>query len=124
MFLLVFVYERHAQGFKQFVAFFVSICIGYERDVHTIDFLNFVDRDLREDDLLFHTQGVISAAIKTFVADTFEITHTWQRNVYQTIQEFVHLVTAQGYLHTNRLIISQLEVRDVFLRASSYSFLT
>ena len=86
MFLLLF-FKRHTELSQQFTSFFICFSSCYYDDIHTSNTFYLIIFDLREDELFFKTQSVVTTAIKCCCADTAEVTYTRQSQVDQTINE-------------------------------------
>src|SRR5271156_5649700 len=84
-------------------------------DVHATDLIDLVVLNLGENDLLFDPQAVIAAAIEGARADPAKIPDARNGDAYQTVQEFVHTVAAQGHFAADRLAVAHLEGRNGFL---------
>ena len=54
-----------------------------------------------QDQLLLDAQGIVAAAVESVGADAAEVADTGKRNVEQTIEEFPHLVAAEGDLRAD-----------------------
>src|SRR5690554_5762677 len=94
--------EREGKCTQQRATFVVVTGSGGEGDVQTTQGIDLVVIDFREDDLFLDTHAVVATTVEGLGIQTTEVTHTRQRDRQQTIQEFVHLLTAQGYLDADR----------------------
>jgi len=92
------------------MGFSVVTCSCNESDIHPIDLRNFVHINFREDDLFCDTHGIVAAAVKSFIIHTTEISYAGKSNGDQPVEEFVHLVTAEGNTYTDGVSFSQFEV--------------
>src|SRR3954471_3870312 len=77
-------------GEKRF-CFCVGLRCCRDTDIHTTQRVNLVVLNFGENDLLFHTDIVVTATIECTTRHTPEITHTRQRNGNETVKEFVHM---------------------------------
>ena len=85
---------------------------GHEGDLQAVDTGILVDVDLREDDLLLESEGVVAAAVHV-LGDTVEVTDTREGDTDELLQELVHLDVAKGHLGADRHAATELEVGDV-----------
>ena len=85
---------------QQRLGFRVGFRGGGNHDVHTPNFVDFVEVDFGENDVLFDAHGIVATPIKRFTRNAAEVADTGHRYGDQTIEEFIHAVTAQGYLGT------------------------
>ena len=81
-------------------------------DVHTADLVNLVILNFREDQLFLQAEGVVAAAVKGVGVDAAEVADTGQCHIEQSVQEFPHLIAAQGDLDADMLAFTDFEVRD------------
>src|SRR5690606_31464539 len=65
-----------------------------------------------ENDLLFHTDVVVTTAVERTSRNTTEVAHTRQSHGDQAIQEFVHALTTQRNHATDGVILTDLEPGD------------
>ena len=56
--------KRKTECLEEGVSLFVSIGGSYESDLDSVDARVLVDLDLREDDLLLDTKGIVALAVK------------------------------------------------------------
>src|SRR5688572_22071320 len=87
--------ERHSQTLQKRARLFIIASAGDYCDVHPTQFVDFVEVDLRENQLLADPNGVVSTTIKRLGRDATEIPYTWQRNRNKSIEEFIHPLTAK-----------------------------
>jgi hypothetical protein len=74
--LVVFsVFKWKTECLEESVALFVSVGRGHECDVHTLNAVDLVDVDFREDDLLLNTQCIVTTAVE-LALDTLEVADT------------------------------------------------
>ena len=95
---------------QQGAAFFIGLSGGDNDDVHAADLVDLIVLDLGEDQLLLDAHGIVAAAIESVGVDALEVTDTGQSHVEQTIQEFPHLVAAEGDLGADGHLLTELEV--------------
>jgi len=62
---------------------------GDECDIEAIDLSDFIDIDLRKDDLFRDPEGIISASVKTFIADTAEVADTGDRDRNEAVEKLL-----------------------------------
>ncbi len=60
------VFKGHSHEFQEFFPFFIGLGCGYNRNIQTLDGVNLVIVDLRENDVLGDAEAVIAASIKGF----------------------------------------------------------
>src|SRR5688572_2293775 len=89
--------ERHAEMPKQCASVLVVTRRGHERDVETLDLVDPVVVDLREDDLLADTERVVPAAVEGLRAHTAEVAHARERQRNEAIRELPHAVFAERH---------------------------
>src|SRR5215813_109181 len=65
--------KRYPEAFQQLAALLVVFCRSGQRDVHALDFVDACVIDLREHQLIFQTQRVISAAVKSVRGQPAEV---------------------------------------------------
>src|SRR6056300_681277 len=87
---------------QQRLGFRVSLRGGGNHDVHTPNLVDFVEVDFGENDVLFDAQSIVATPIKRFTRNAAEVADPGHRYGDQTIEEFIHAVTAQGNLGTHR----------------------
>jgi len=80
--------------------------------------------NLRENDLLFHADVVVAAAVKGPAGNTAEVTHTGQSHGDETIQEFIHLDATQCDHAADRQVFADFETGDGFLGLGDHRLLT
>ena len=68
-----------------------------------------VDVNLREDDLLLETEGVVALSVH-ILGDTVEVTDTRESHTDELLEELVHLDVTKGNLGTDRHSATELEV--------------
>src|SRR5690606_36448757 len=116
--------ERKFKCGEQRFRFLVGLCSRRDADIQTTQCINLVVLDLGENDLLFHTDVVVTTTIECLARHTTEIAHARQRNRNETIKEFIHLRTAQGHHATDRIAFTNLETRNSFTRLGNDWLLT
>src|SRR3990167_1347879 len=124
MFLLQSVTEREVEGAQQGTTFIIVTGSGGQSDIQTAQCVDFVVIDFRENDLLFYAHAVVTTTIEGLGIQAAEVTYARQGDRKQTIQEFVHTITAQGYLNANRPTFTDLKASDGFASVSYDRFLT
>src|SRR6185312_8458621 len=108
--------KGYPERLQQRSSFIVRLRGRADVDRQTLDLFHFVDVDLGEDDLLANAERVVPAPVEGLVRDALEVANARQRDVHQSIQEFVHPVTPQGNHAADRQTLAELEVRDRLLR--------
>src|SRR5690606_11660769 len=103
--------ERELQRLQQSAAFFVGLSGGGDSHIHTADLVYFIVFNFRENDLLFHTHAVVTAAVERLAVDTTEVTNARQSHVDQTVHEFPHTIATQGNFTANRPAFTNFEAR-------------
>ena len=73
--------EWHSHLAEEGPALFIRAGRRHNCDVHASDGVDLVEGDLREDDLLSDSHGVVPTAIETFRADASKIPNAGQRQV-------------------------------------------
>ena len=122
--LIVFsVLKRQTESLQQCITLLVSLSCGHEGDVHTLNAVYGVDVNLREDNLLLNTEGVVTTAVK-LALNTLEVADTGQGHAHQLLQELVHALAAQRNHHADGHLLTQLEVGDVLLTLGFTAFLS
>ena len=102
-------FERQTERCKKCVALLVGTGRCYECNLKTVDTGVLVDVDLREDDLLLESEGVVSSAVH-ILGDTVEVTDTGKCNPDELLEELVHLHVAKGDLGSDGHSLTELEV--------------
>ena len=67
--------ERQTELAEKCIGLFIRGCCRYECNLHSEDLGDLVDVNLREDDLLLDTEGVVALPVK-FLGNTVEIPDT------------------------------------------------
>ena len=93
----------------------VFFALVTKSDVHTADTCYFIDIDLRKIICSVIPSVKFPLPSKLLSFTPLKSANAWQCNWNQTIQEFIHIISAQCYFHADRLIGTQLEVRNIFL---------
>ena len=96
---------------------------GSQGDVQIKQCIDFVVIDFWEDDLFFHAHVVVVVIIEGFGIQVVEVTHVWQGDGQQMIQEFVHMLAMQSDLDVNWSIFTNFEICDRFVGMSYNDFL-
>lgn len=73
---VLLVFEGHTHHFQQGLTLFIGFGCGDYGNVQPLDLVNLVVLDLRENNVLFDTQGKVSSAIERFVRQTPEVTNS------------------------------------------------
>src|SRR5713101_1123530 len=108
--------ERHPEAAQQRARLFVRPRRRADRDLHAAQPVDLVVLDLREDQLLLETEGVVAAPVEALVGHTLEIPDARKRHRHQLLEEVPHPLAPQRHLETDRHSDTQPEVRDGFLR--------
>ena len=74
--------------------------------------------------MLFQAHGIVATAVEALAVDAAEVADTRHCNRDQTIQEFIHPVTAQGYFRTQRHFFADAETSNGFLGNGCHGLLT
>src|SRR5690554_510515 len=106
--------EREVERTQQRGTFLIAIGCGRDGDIHTANFIDFVVIDFGEDDLLTNTHAVVATTVEGTRVQATEVPYTRNGDIHQTLQEFPHTVTTQGYLATNREAFTNLETGNGF----------
>src|SRR6266850_670162 len=109
--------KRNSQTLEQLATLLIVLRRGCQRNVHALDLVHARVVNLREHQLVFQTQRVIAAAVKRIRWQAAEVANARKHHVAQAVQEFVHLVAAQGHRAPDGHALANLEVRDGLLRA-------
>src|SRR3954471_12903288 len=110
------VLEWEAERCEQRARLVVGLGGGIDRDVHAADRVDLVVVDLGKDDLLFHAEAVVAAAVERAVGHAAEIADARDGDVDQAIEEFVHARAAQRHHAADGKVGAHLEVGDRFAR--------
>ena len=121
---ILVLFERESETFQERFRLFVCIRRCYNRNVHAVEVLHFIQVDLREDHLLLDAKSEIASAIKALGVYPLEIAGSWQGNSNQTIEKFIHFSSTQCDARANGHAFSQLKVGDVFGRNRLHRLLT
>src|SRR5258706_723534 len=117
------VLERETERGEQRTRFVVGLGGGIDRDVHAANRVDLVVVDLGEDDLLFHTEAVVAAAVERAVGHASEVADARDGDVDQPIEELVHARAAQSHHAAHRKVSARLEVGDRFPRLGHHRLL-
>src|SRR5215218_6067178 len=104
--------EREVEGFEQRAASLVVACSRRDRDIHPADRIDLVVGDFGEDDLFFHAERVIAAAVERAGRYAAEVADARHRHVDQAVEEFVHTGAPQRDLGADGHAFTQLESSD------------
>ena len=115
--------ERQTECSEQRVALLVRAGGGHESDLQTVDARVLVDVDLREDDLLLETEGVVALTVH-LLGDAVEVADTRESHTHQTLEELVHADVAEGDLRTDGHALTELEVGDILAGVGDNCLLT
>src|ERR1700712_2715734 len=108
--------ERELEAGEQCLRFVVSLRSRRDADVQPTQRVDLVVVDFGENDLLFHTDVVVAATIERTTRHATEVTHAGERNRHETVQEFVHGLTAQRNHRADRITLTNLEASDCLAR--------
>src|SRR5262245_50037683 len=109
--------ERHAQMGEEGLGLLVRPGSGHDVDVHAAHLVDLVVDDLRDDQLLAQSQGVVPPPVEPARWYAAEVAHAGQGHTHQAVEELVHPRPAEGHLGADGNTLAQLEVRDRLLRA-------
>src|SRR5690606_10785795 len=109
--------ERHTEVREERAALGIRLRRRDDADVETLDRVDLVVLDLREDDLLANAHGEVATAVEATRRDATEVAHAGQRDVAEPIEELPHPLAAQRDHDADLLTLAELEDRDVLLRA-------
>src|SRR5262245_10846897 len=104
--------EGHAQVREERLGFLVGPGRGDDDDVHAAHLVDLVVDDLRENELLAQTEGVVAAAIEGLRRYALEVAHARQGDVDQPVEELVHARPAERHLGADGHVLAELEVGD------------
>ena len=104
--------ERQTERGEESVSLFVGLRCCDESDFHTVDPRVLVDVNLREDDLLLESEGVVSSAVH-LLGDSVEVSDSREGDADKPLKELVHLHVAEGDLHSDRHTLTETEVGNV-----------
>src|SRR3954447_5989718 len=104
--------EGEAEVTKERAALSVVGRRGHHGDVHAPGTVDLVLVDLVEHDLLGETEGVVATAVELLGGQTTEVADARQRERQGAVQELPHAVATERDVGTDRLALTQLELRD------------
>src|SRR3954447_8971031 len=104
--------EGEAEVTKERAALSVVGRRGHHGDVHAPGTVDLVLVDLVEHDLLGETEGVVATAVELLGGQTTEVADARQRERQGAVQELPHAVATECDVGTDRLALTQLELRD------------
>src|SRR3954469_23612244 len=104
--------EGEAEVTEKGTAFSVVGRRGHHGDVHAPGTVDLVLVDLVEHDLLRETEGVVATAVELLGGQTTEVAEARQRRGQGAVQELPHAVATECDVGTDRLALTQLELRD------------
>src|SRR6266567_8279403 len=87
--------ERHPQEPEQCPAFIIALGSCDYGNVHSLDLVNLVVVNFRENQLFLDSKGIIPLPVKSFGRNPFEVTDSSQGYVDQSVEELVHLILAE-----------------------------
>src|SRR5262245_1683686 len=115
--------ERHAEAAEQRLALGVGAGGGADHDRQSLDLVDLVEVDLREDHLLPEPERVVAATVEGAVGHALEVAHPGQRGGDEPVEELVHAVAPQRHHGADGHPLAQLEVRDRLLRLRDHRLL-
>ena len=110
--LLFSVLEGKSKLLEKSITLLVRVGRSHKSDIHAHELGYRVDVDLRENDLLRHTQSVVAATVE-LALDTLEVADTGKSDTNESLEELIHLLTTEGHHNADRHLLAKLEVRDV-----------
>src|SRR5215469_9701135 len=108
--------EREVECLEQCSAVTVIPGRRTDSDVHAPHLIDLVVLDLGEDDLLLHTEGVITLAVEGARRHAAKVANTRHRDADQAVEELVHAHAAQRHLGAHGQPGADLEGRDRLAR--------
>src|SRR5690606_27063455 len=111
--------KREVERGQQCACFVVSFSRGGNRDVHAAECIDLVVFDLRENDLLTNTHVVVAATIERLRGEATEVANSRNGDGHQAIEEFVHALSTQRHLATQRITDTNLEAGNRLLGLGS-----
>src|SRR5688500_19190484 len=94
-------------------AFRVGLGGRHDADIETLDRVDLVVLDFREDDLLADAERVVATAVEATRRHAAEVTDARQRDVAEAVEELPHPLAAQRDHHAAPLPLAELERGDV-----------
>eukprot|EP00036_Acanthoecidae_sp_10tr_P005027 CAMPEP_0182935910 /NCGR_PEP_ID=MMETSP0105_2-20130417/39145_1 /TAXON_ID=81532 ORGANISM="Acanthoeca-like sp., Strain 10tr" /NCGR_SAMPLE_ID=MMETSP0105_2 /ASSEMBLY_ACC=CAM_ASM_000205 /LENGTH=146 /DNA_ID=CAMNT_0025074939 /DNA_START=355 /DNA_END=792 /DNA_ORIENTATION=+ len=116
--------EGHVELLQQRLSFRVGFRGGADYDVHTPNFVNFVEVNFGEYDVFLQAGGIVATTVERLAGYAAEVADTGHSHCDQTIKEFVHTVTAESNLGAERHVFTNAEASDGLLSFRTDSFLT
>src|SRR6266567_8336030 len=107
--------ERHPQEPEQSPAFFIAFGSCDYGNIHSLDLINLVVVNFRENQLFLDSKGIIPLPVESFGRNPFEVTDSGQRYVDKPVKKLVHLILAERHHATNRHPLTELESGYRFL---------
>ena len=114
--------ERHAEHLQELFTFFVRLSGRGKYDLHTSDLINFIVIDFWENQLFGQAEAVVAATIEAFARNTMKVSNARQCDVEQTVNEFIHAVTAKGYFNADWHAFTNLKPAMDFLARVTTGF--
>src|SRR3989442_1659077 len=111
--------ERKFKCGEERFRFVVGLSCRRDADIHTTQDVDLVVLNFGENDLLFHTDIVVTTTVECATRHPTEVAHTWQRYRDQTIQKLVHVGAAQSHHATDGITLTNLETCDCLTRLSN-----
>src|SRR6266849_1784036 len=115
--------KRKPQRLEQLAALLIVLRAGRHGDVHALDLVHARVIDLRKDQLVLQSQGVIPAAVERILRQAAEVANARKHHVAQAVEKFVHVVAAQSHCAADGHALANLEIRDGLLRPRDYGLL-
>ena len=115
--------EWQSELFQKGISLFVRLGCGNESDFHSVNARVLVHVDFREDNLLFQTESVVSAAVE-LLRNTVEVADTRKSYTETAIEALLHHGCTKTNLHTDRLTFTEMEVGDILSRSGENCFLS
>src|SRR5580704_11585299 len=104
--------ERHPQMLQQRARLVVVRRSGHNRHVHPLHLVDFLVRNLREDQLIVQSNRIVAPSVERLGGDSPEISNPRQHDIHQSVEKFIHAVAPQRNHGSNRLPFAHLEGRN------------
>src|SRR6056297_2749731 len=115
--------KRHSKLIEKRPRLSVSLGCRDYRNIQSRDALDGVVVDLRENDLLGYTEGIVAMPVERVRVHAAKVLNAGQSDVDEAVEEVVHPVTPKRYLRADLHARPNLEVRDGLARLSLYGLL-
>src|SRR5438105_21220 len=105
--------KRHPHFTQERFGFLVRLSRGNDCNIKSDVALDFIELDFRENRLVRDSKSVVAVLVKTARRHAAKVANARQRGFDEALEKFVHALSAQRYLRSNRLTFSQFYIGNM-----------